>query len=180
MKKIIPSGPSPVWTFKEDVCAYIYDDKAYKKSRVLAQIMSLLAHFPIVSYQPWNPLGESINKYTAHWGKLNRSVLAFMRGSRGGRGSGLPGESRTMLRTKNEELLSDSRAWTPWQHFLDPHIALHLILITTVQYRVCDIPVKGLWALSGRCGRWPVTWVITLHTWNVILWLIFIKGFSCC
>ena len=29
----------------------------------------------------------------------------------------------------------------PWQHFLDPHIALHSVLITTVQYRVCDIPV---------------------------------------
>ena len=29
-KSFITSGPSPVWTFKEDVCAYIYDDKAYK------------------------------------------------------------------------------------------------------------------------------------------------------
>ena len=95
--------------------------------------MSLFTHFPIVSYQPWTPLGQSINKYTAHLGKLNRSVLAFMRGSRGGRGSGPPGESRTMLRTKNEELLS-----------------LHSVLITTVQYRVCDIHVKGLWASSVR------------------------------
>ena len=30
-----------------------------------------------------DPLGQSINKYTALLGKLNRSVLAFMRGSRG-------------------------------------------------------------------------------------------------
>ena len=41
-----------------------------------------------------------------------------MRGSRaggggGGLGLGPPGESRTMLRTKNEELFSDIRAWTP-------------------------------------------------------------------
>ena len=114
------------------------------------QIMSLFAHFPIVSYQPWTPLGQSINKYTAHLGKLNRSVFAFMRGSRGG--SGPPGESCTMLRTKNKELFSDSRAWTPpappWQKFLDLHMALHSVLIIKVQYRVCDIPVKGLWASS--------------------------------
>ena len=51
-KSFITSGPSHVWTFIEDVCAYIYDDKSYKKS---------------------------INKYTAHLGKLNRSVFAFMR-----------------------------------------------------------------------------------------------------
>ena len=29
-KSFITSGPSPVWMFIEDVCAYIYDDKAYK------------------------------------------------------------------------------------------------------------------------------------------------------
>ena len=29
-KSFITSGPSPVWTFIEDVCAYIYYDKAYK------------------------------------------------------------------------------------------------------------------------------------------------------
>ena len=53
-----------------------------------------------------------------------------------------------MLRTKNEELFSDSQAWTPlpWQKFPDPCMALHSVLITKVQYRVCDIPVKGLWA----------------------------------
>ena len=28
-KSSITSGPSHVWTFIEDVCAYIYDDKAY-------------------------------------------------------------------------------------------------------------------------------------------------------
>ena len=35
-KSFITSGPSPVWTFIEDVCAYtcIYDQKAYKKTRV--------------------------------------------------------------------------------------------------------------------------------------------------
>ena len=108
--------------------------------------MSLFAHFPIVSY-----LGQSTNKYTAHLGKLNRSVFAFMRGSRwGSRGSGPPGESHTMLRTKNDELFSDSRAWTPppLAKFLDLRMALHSVLITTVQYRVRDIPVKGLWASS--------------------------------
>ena len=29
-KSFITSGPSPVWTLIEDICAYIYDDKAYK------------------------------------------------------------------------------------------------------------------------------------------------------
>ena len=29
-KRFINSGPSPVWTFIEDVCDYIYDEKAYK------------------------------------------------------------------------------------------------------------------------------------------------------
>ena len=29
-KKLYNSGSSPVWTFIEDVCAYIYDEKAYK------------------------------------------------------------------------------------------------------------------------------------------------------
>ena len=29
-KSFITSDPSPVWTFKEEVCAYIHDDKAYK------------------------------------------------------------------------------------------------------------------------------------------------------
>ena len=84
-----------------------------------------------------------------------------MCGSRGGRGSGPPGESRTMLRTKNEELLSDSRAWTPWQKILDPHMALHSVLITTVQYRICDIPVKGLWALGVRMR--PLTCHLNHH-----------------
>ena len=64
-------------------------------------------------------------------------------------GSGPPGESRTMLRTNNEELLSDSQAWTPWQKFWDTRMALHSVLITTV-HRVCDIHVKGLWASSVR------------------------------
>ena len=27
-KSFITSGPSPVWTLIEDICAYIYDDKA--------------------------------------------------------------------------------------------------------------------------------------------------------
>ena len=74
--------------------------------------MSLFAHFPIFSYQPRTPLGQSINEYTAHLGKLYRSVFAFMRGSRGGVGGPDLLENR-MLRTKNEELFSDSRAWTP-------------------------------------------------------------------
>ena len=82
-KSCITSGSSPVWTFIEDVCAYIYDEKAYKN---LVCIMSLFAHFPIVSYQPRTPLGQSINEYTAHLGKLNWSVFAFMCGSRGGEG----------------------------------------------------------------------------------------------
>ena len=30
-KSFITWGPSPVWTFKEDVCAYIHDDKAFTK-----------------------------------------------------------------------------------------------------------------------------------------------------
>ena len=37
---------------------------------------------------------------------------------------------------------------SPRQKFLDLCMALHSVLITTVQYRVCDIPVKGLWVSS--------------------------------
>ena len=36
----------------------------------------------------------------------------------------------------------------PPAKFLDLRMALHSVLITTVQYRVRDIPVKGLWASS--------------------------------
>ena len=39
--------------------------------------MSLFAHFPIVSHRPRNPLVQSINEYTAHLGKLSRSVFAL-------------------------------------------------------------------------------------------------------
>ena len=49
----------------------------------------------------------------------------------------------------------------PWQKFLDPHMALHPVLITTVQYRVCDIPVKGLWASSVRMR--PLTCHLSHH-----------------
>ena len=45
--------------------------------------------------------------------------------------------------------------------FLDPRMALHSILITTVQYRVCDIPVKGLWASSVRMR--PLTCHLSHH-----------------
>ena len=82
-KKIITSGPSPVWTLIEDICAYIYmtirltkiscDGPNYESIRTLSySFISTL-----------DPLGQSINKYTALLGKLNRSVVAFMRGSRG-------------------------------------------------------------------------------------------------
>ena len=92
--------------------------------------MSLFAHFPLVSYQPRTPLGKSINEYTAHLGKLNRSVFAFMSGSRGGNRAG---KSQGCVLKKSCFLT----AWThpPWQ--------------TTwlyTRYRVGDIPIQGPWA----------------------------------
>ena len=90
------------------------------------------------------------------------SLSFHARIQRGSRGSGSLGESCTMLRTKNEELLSDSRAWTPpRQKLLDPCMVLHSVLITTVQYRICDIPVKGLWASSVRMR--PLTCHLSHH-----------------
>ena len=69
----------------------------------------------------------------------------------------------------------------PWQKFLDPHMALHSVLITTVQYRVCDIPVNGLWASSVRMPP------LTCHLSHYFAYMkchslayFFIKGFSCC
>ena len=40
-------------------------------------------------------------------------------------------------------------------------MAMHWVLITTVQYRVCDIPVKGLWASSVRMR--PLTCHLSHH-----------------
>ena len=42
-----------------------------------------------------------------------------------------------------------------------PCMALHSVLITTVQYRVCDIHVKGLWASSVRVR--PLTCQLSHH-----------------
>ena len=111
-KSFITSGPRPVWTFIEDVCAYTM----IRLTKILCAGPNYesIRTPPTVSYQSCTPLGQSINKYTAHLGKLNRSVLSFhARIQRGSRGSGSPGESHTMLRTKNEELFSNSRARTP-------------------------------------------------------------------
>ena len=62
-KSFITSGPSPVWTFIEDVCAYIYiyiytmirltktscAGPNYESIRTLS--------YSFISYQPWAPLG---------------------------------------------------------------------------------------------------------------------------
>ena len=142
--------------------------------------MSLFAHFPIVSYQPRTPLGQSINEYTAHLGKLNWSVFAFMCGSRGGVGG--PNLLKiTMLGTKNEELFSDRRAWTP-----PPSVKIHgsahgkhSVLITTAQYRVRDIglPIKGLWA-----SLHPLTCHLSCHFAYMKCHSLayFYKRLSCC
>ena len=68
----------------------------------------------------------------------------------------------------------------PWQKFLDLCMALHSVLITTVQYRVCDIPVKGLWASSVWMR--PLTCHLSHHFayMKCHSWAYFIKGFSCC
>ena len=70
---------------------------------------------------------------------------------------------------------------TPWQKFLDPCMSLHSVLKTTVQYRVSDIPVKGLWASSVRMH------LLTCHLSHHFAYmkchssaLYFIKSFSCC
>ena len=61
------------------------------------------------------------------------SICFHARIQRGSRGSGPPGESRTMLRTKIEELFSDSRAWTPPLAKIPGSAhGLGLVLITTV------------------------------------------------
>ena len=58
-----------------------------------------------------------------------------------------------MLRTKEKELFSDSRAWTPPLAKI-PGPAHDFALGTynhgSIAYRVRDIPIKGLWASSAR------------------------------
>ena len=51
--------------------------------------------------------------YSSLWETEQVSLSSHARIQRESRGSGPPGESCTMLKTKNEELLSDSRAWAP-------------------------------------------------------------------
>ena len=89
------------------------------------------------------------------------SLCFHARIQRGSRGSGPPGESHTMLRTKNDELFSDSRAWTPppLQRFLDLRMALHSVLITTVQWFNIESVIfllKDFGLRVYRCARLPV------------------------
>ena len=109
-------GPSPVWTFIEDICAYIYDDKAYK---------NLMVWPKLANYESIRTLSYSFISTLDHSGPEHQQIYSLLRETeqvslcfhariqRGGRGSGPPRESRSILRTKNEELFSDSRAWTP-------------------------------------------------------------------
>ena len=181
-KNCITSGPSPVWTLIEDICAYIYDDKAYKNLCAGPNYESIRTlSYSFIS--TLDPLGQSINKYTALLGKLDRSVLAFMRGSRGDVGGPDLLENHIQcwgLKMESCFLTVGPGAHPPWQKFLDLCMALHSVLITTVQYRVCDIPVKGLWATSVRMR--PLTCHLSHHFAYMKCHssAYFIKGFSCC
>ena len=114
-KSFITSGPSPVRTFIEDVCAYIYDDKAYKNLVCWPNYESIhtFSYSFISSLDPSGPERQQIYSSLRETEQVGFCVHARIQRGRGGWGSGSPGESRTMLRTKNEELFSDSRAWTP-------------------------------------------------------------------
>ena len=74
-----------------------------------------------------------------------------------------------MLRTKEKELFSDSLAWTPWQKFLQ--IRAGTYNHGSIAYRVCDIPIKGLWASSARMR--PLTCHLSHHSLDY-------KRLSCC
>ena len=75
-KSLITSGPSPVWSFIEDVCDYIYDGKAYK-NLVYEPISTLSYSFISTSY----PTGSEHQRIYS-----SLRVFAFMHGSRGGIG----------------------------------------------------------------------------------------------
>ena len=109
-KSFITSGPSPVWTFIEDVCAYtmIRLTKISCAGPNYESIRTLSNSF-ISKLHPSGPEHQQI--YSSPTEQV--SLCFHARIQRGSRGSGPPGESRTMLRTKNEELFSDSRARTP-------------------------------------------------------------------
>ena len=64
--------------------------------------------------------------------------------------------------------------------FLDPRMALHSELITTVQYRVRDIhvPIKGLWASSARMR--PPTCRLSHHFAYMKCHSLAYKRLSCC
>ena len=78
----------------------------------------------------------------------------------------------TMLRTKNEKLFSDSQTWTPLAKIPGFAHGKRSVLIAIVQYRVRDIPI-----IAAPADLSPES---SLCIKNVILWLIFIKGLSCC
>ena len=131
-KSLITSGPSPVWTFIEDVCAYTMvrltkiscAGPNYESIRTLSNSFITKLH----------PSGPEHQQIYSSLRETEQGSLCFhariQRGGGGGRGSGPPGESRTMLRTKNEELFSDTPP-PPWQKSLTLRMAFHSVLITT-------------------------------------------------
>ena len=114
-KSFITSGPSPVWTFIEDVCAY-----------TMIRLTKISCAGPNYEYihtlsnsfiSKLHPSGPEHQQIYSSLREIEQISLCFhARIQRGSRGSGPPGESSTMLRTKNKELFSDSRARTPPPH----------------------------------------------------------------
>ena len=121
-----------------------------------------LSYSFISTLDPSGPEHQQIYSSLRETEQVSRCYHARI--ERGSRGSGPPGESLTctMVRTNIEALFSDSWAWTPpGKNSWIRACLLHSVLKTTVQYRVCDIPVKGLWASSVRMR--PLTCHLSYH-----------------
>ena len=110
-KSFITSGPSPVYVYRRRLrITMIRLTKISCAGPNYESIRTLSYSF----ISTLDPTGSEHQQIYSSLRETEQVILSFhARIQRWGRGSGPPGESRTMLRTKNEELLSDSRAWTP-------------------------------------------------------------------
>ena len=97
-------------------------------------------------------------------------VFAFMRESRGGIG-GPDLLEITMLRTKEKELFSNSRAWTP-------HPGKSSWIRAWLCTRFNSLYIKGLWASSARMR--PLTCHLSHHFAYMKCHSLAYKRLSCC
>ena len=109
-KSFITSGPSPVYVYRRRLrITMIRLTKVSCAGPNYESIRTLSYSF----ISTLDPNGSEHQQIYSSLRETEQVILSFHARIQRGRGSGPPGESRTMLRTKNEELLSDSRAWTP-------------------------------------------------------------------